>query len=93
MPDVHEVGITIVCLLYVIKLCFEFMSKRSHKSDNGANVERRQADADFKQGLVDRLESQTLTLSKIHDTTESTSGKASRIEKTVNVIEDRIPRS
>ncbi|MCH7640999.1 hypothetical protein IID22_02290 [Patescibacteria group bacterium] len=85
----------IVCLIcaLVIKEVFSYLKSRDKKDVNGnGNRERRDADKEFKTGIVKRLEVQTLLLQKILDTGESTNGKAGRIEKDVTIIKIQTER-
>lgn len=87
--DYSNLPVAIIALLYVIKLIID--SKKEKKNGSGSSgEERRVADREFKKNIVDRLEAQTLVLTKILDTTESTNGKCARIEKDTTEIKIKV---
>jgi len=70
-----DLPMTVVAILLTVKM---FLDHKGEKKNYP-----------YQRSLTENLQAQTNLLTKIHQTCESTNGKAARIEKDVTIIKER----
>lgn len=100
LPDLkpHEVGITIIVLLWIVKQLFDLIKNKKEpakqfechaESKDVTDVKAKQT-SDQHDKMIETLGTMTTSLALMNETIQGTNGKAARIERGVDSIKQSI---